>query len=580
LKIPKKSSYTVIVVMITLTLAFNLLSTVTAPTIPGFPHHAQTKYYYCGPACLDMVFDFYGPRVSQTEIADAADTDIAIEGTFTSDLRRAAHFSDLSTSVGNEMAGSVTGYTARSLGYAAFDTGLMSSGGIDALKPLIDAGYPIIVLQWEFPLGSDPNWGHFRVVTGYDDATQTIYVDDPNPNPSSYTYDEFNDLWSFSSNRWGLFVSPWEVSITGAPANVAEYDTFTVTATVTYPCPSPFPSGSYPASSSQATIVFSSTTGTIGLSLDTGETFTKTLGTGTMAGGSSTSVQWNVKATDDLGVPEAGTYGIMIVTQGQVSGSSSGSGSYTDRIGGASAVDVTVQGEVGWIEGTVTDADTTLAIMGATVTADGVSDVTDASGFYSVEVSPGTYDVTAEMTGYVSETVTGVSVVADATVVQDIALTPEVIPPEPSIESSDAAGNKKDKFNPSDTVYVYGSQYGTDQEYDVYVVADASWTDGMSIPARIAGTATTVTSDASGNIPAGTQVWSSPLVPGKYDIVVDLNSNGQYDTDIDALDDNDIQVTAGFFVIPEYAFGTILGLIAFFAALGVFVRHKRTQTKM
>jgi len=61
------------------------------------------------------------------------------------------------------------------------------------------------------------------------------------------------------------------------------------------------------------------------------------------------------------------------------------------------------------------------------VTADGVSDVTDASGFYSVEVSPGIYDVTAEMTGYEPQTVMDVSVAADATVVQDFALAPEAV---------------------------------------------------------------------------------------------------------------------------------------------------------
>jgi PKD repeat protein len=80
--------------------------------------------------------------------------------------------------------------------------------------------------------------------------------------------------------------------------------------------------------------------------------------------------------------------------------------------------------EVGLIEGTVTDADTLLAIEGATVSADGVSDVTDTSGFYSIEVSPGTYDVTAEITGYESQTVTDVVVAAEDTVTQDFALVP------------------------------------------------------------------------------------------------------------------------------------------------------------
>jgi len=47
--------------------------------------------------------------------------------------------------------------------------------------------------------------------------------------------------------------------------------------------------------------------------------------------------------------------------------------------------------EVGWINGVVTDFDTGLPLEGATVSADGVSNFTDASGFYSIEVSPGTY---------------------------------------------------------------------------------------------------------------------------------------------------------------------------------------------
>jgi len=77
----------------------------------------------------------------------------------------------------------------------------------------------------------------------------------------------------------------------------------------------------------------------------------------------------------------------------------------------------------GFIEGTVTD-DAMVPLVGATVSTDAVSDVTDALGFYSLEVSAGTYDVTAEMTGYVSETVTGVVVVADTITTQDFALTP------------------------------------------------------------------------------------------------------------------------------------------------------------
>ena len=80
--------------------------------------------------------------------------------------------------------------------------------------------------------------------------------------------------------------------------------------------------------------------------------------------------------------------------------------------------------EVGWIEGTVTD--TAVPLEGATVSADAVSDVTDSSGFYSLEVSPGTYEVTAAMTGYETQTVMDVSVVADTITTQDFALSPVV----------------------------------------------------------------------------------------------------------------------------------------------------------
>lgn len=71
-------------------------------------------------------------------------------------------------------------------------------------------------------------------------------------------------------------------------------------------------------------------------------------------------------------------------------------------------------------------------------------------------------------------------------------------------------------------------------------------------------------------------IRTSPLIPGKYDIVVDVNGNGVYDDGVDALDDKDVQVTAGFFVIPEYLFGTILALIGCFAAFGIF-RFRRTK---
>jgi uncharacterized repeat protein (TIGR02543 family) len=122
---------------------------------------------------------------------------------------------------------------------------------------------------------------------------------------------------------------------------------------------------------------------------------------------------------------------------------------------------------------------------------------------------------------------------------------------KPSIESCDSSGIKKDLFNWREIVYANGTGYLPSSTYSLFVVDDvATWVDGMNIPASVA--TAQVSSDASGNV-ASTTVWTNPLTAGKYDIIVDVNRNGKYDDDIDALDDNDIMDTAGFVVVkPQY----------------------------
>jgi hypothetical protein len=136
------------------------------------------------------------------------------------------------------------------------------------------------------------------------------------------------------------------------------------------------------------------------------------------------------------------------------------------------------------------------------------------------------------------------------------------------VESSDSYGAEKNTFYPGENVYVKGSGFMDSATLDIYVVKHTTWTDGDTIPPRVAGTATTVTSNSSGKILA--IVWHAPLTPGKYDIVIDVNGNGKYDKNIDCLDSNDCEVTAGFFVVPEYVLGTILGLAGCIAAFGAF----------
>ena len=158
----------------------------------------------------------------------------------------------------------------------------------------------------------------------------------------------------------------------------------------------------------------------------------------------------------------------------------------------------------------------------------------------------------------------------------DITLEITGVPLVPTIESCNSTGAVKNAFDLDEEVWVIGYGFEPLVLVDVYVVSDVlTWSDGMNISAlTIMDVNTDVLTDADGNITA-TPVWTSGLVPGKYDIVVDVDQDGIYDEGTDALDDMDVKETAGLFVIPEFWLGTILGLVACFAAFGVFYVSKR-----
>lgn len=273
------------------------------------PYHRQINSYYCGPAALEMVFDFFGPDIPQGEIADAART--APDGTYTCDMVRAAHFSNLSTfPVGGHP---VTGYTARKLGYSAFECWGMT---IDQLKSLIAAGYPIIVLT---------TW-HYRVAVGYS-STRITFQDPYYGQNFSMTYETFASTWDYSSH-WGFFVSPWEIEVS-TPQNISLGSIFNITASITYPSFPPFPTYVYPAALSNATVTLPT-----GLSLVAGETNKKCVSTGDLDPGTSANITWTIRA-DSLG-----TYAISVEAEGKVTGSVPPlpsfpeSYDYEDRIGG------------------------------------------------------------------------------------------------------------------------------------------------------------------------------------------------------------------------------------------------------
>ena len=62
---------------------------------------------------------------------------------------------------------------------------------------------------------------------------------------------------------------------------------------------------------------------------------------------------------------------------------------------------------------------------------------------------------------------------------------------------------------------------------------------------------------------------------GQYDIVIDINNNGYYDEGVDALDNSDIEVTAGVIVIPEFSSTVILSLILVLTLLAGMVSRMK-----
>ncbi|MFX1438223.1 MAG: C39 family peptidase [Promethearchaeota archaeon] len=296
--------------------------------IPSVPYHQQINGYYCGPAALEMIMDYYGPDIPQDEIAEVARTYIEYGGTFTWELLRAAKFSNLSYSKGITISGGIKGYSTRKLGYISFEAHLNNTS---CLKDLIDCGYPLLVIT-----ESGPSSYHFRVIIGYtlysDGSIREFILNDPWIGPDYIMpYDYFVDLWTSHVN-WTLFVSPWKVNIS-YPKEIKKNEYFLVTANITYPCPKYFDNSEYIASDCSATITLPS-----GLTLSQGENQTKTLNNGTLRGGNSVLVQWNVTANS-----VEGTKYLTIQANGLINGSVQAYGifeaySYIDKIGGSQTI--------------------------------------------------------------------------------------------------------------------------------------------------------------------------------------------------------------------------------------------------
>jgi hypothetical protein len=135
-------------------------------------------------------------------------------------------------------------------------------------------------------------------------------------------------------------------------------------------------------------------------------------------------------------------------------------------------------------------------------------------------------------------------------------------------------GNPKDLFTPAETVYV--TVPATGQKVTLYVVADkTAWNDGDVLIDISDGPETLTLDSGPGN--QTIRIWAPPLTVGAYDIVMDANNNGVFETGTDLIDS--VLIT-GFHVIPEVPFGTAVSSLSMLIALVGFLSYRRFRPKL
>ncbi len=296
--------------------------------IEGIPYHAQETSWWCGPASLEMVMDYFGPDVNQGEIAGVANQGVSY-GVCNSELARAAHFSNKSVSIQNI---NLRGYHERSSGYgmasAFWEDGSANYDRRYAdIKDLISQDIPVIALTYYW---DPPSSGHFRVVKGYNDDLGIFIVHDPwyEGSPSgpdvNFNQAQFVDtLWEYS-NRWAMIAAPWIVDV-NKPYSVTAGQTFAVTADVNYRGSGPM-AEQYSVENPTATLQ----AGSADYEIVSGPANEPVAGIDMT--GSAGAVSWTVKA-----LRTRRTDNIQVVAQGIVSGSTAAYGDYEDTIGGVGA---------------------------------------------------------------------------------------------------------------------------------------------------------------------------------------------------------------------------------------------------
>lgn len=175
----KKTLNTTALVLLSVTLLSPLTQCAGSPVckIEGVPRIKQL-HNYCGPATLASLLQFYGETATQQEVGKC-----------------------VYDAVGRATNGADMLLYARNKGYAAYS---WNSGIADA-KAKLAAGAPVLVLQQN---SERDRSGHYRILTGYDDAKSKFYVVDPYYDEiTELSYERCGRLWK-PMGYWSLVVVP------------------------------------------------------------------------------------------------------------------------------------------------------------------------------------------------------------------------------------------------------------------------------------------------------------------------------------------------------------------------------------
>ncbi|NIA11458.1 MAG: PKD domain-containing protein, partial [Nitrospiraceae bacterium] len=133
----------------------------------------------------------------------------------------------------------------------------------------------------------------------------------------------------------------------------------------------------------------------------------------------------------------------------------------------------------------------------------------------------------------------------DANSLRGFAIAHFILVDSPIAASAAPSGAPKYRYRANENVYAAGSGFTPGTSVDIHVVQDRDWNDGDQIPQDVTGAVETVPV-TNGDV-GPVLVWHAPLTPGRYDIVIDANRNGVYDTSTDGLDSG----SPGFVVVAD-----------------------------